>query len=67
MGDLVATFVKPLHILCNLSAIVNYFSRGEVAGRSQAMWDRGFRQKVSSEKEIQYNMETITRDPSIYI
>ena len=41
--DLAGTFVKSCHDLCNLSAIVIFFSQGEVAGGSQAMLDRSFR------------------------
>ena len=42
IADLAATFVKPCHDLCNLSAIVNFFSPGKVTVRSQALWARGF-------------------------
>lgn len=44
--DLAATYLKPLCNFCNRSAIVIFFSRGEVASRSQALCDQGLTCKV---------------------
>ena len=40
IGDLAATFVKLCYVLSNFSAIVIFFSRGEVAAWLQALLDR---------------------------